>query len=65
MLPRGLTFTEEWAILALAAPGAMRVLNALRDSNAAFFVTAMLRSFNPAQEVYRKRGLGDRFDHER
>jgi pimeloyl-ACP methyl ester carboxylesterase len=63
MLPRGLTLTEEWAILALAAPGALLVLNALRESNPAFFVSEMLRSFNPAQDLYRALGLGDRVDY--
>jgi len=62
VLPRGLTLTEEWAALALAAPGAMLVLNALRDSNSAFYVTEMLRSFQRAQEVYRMLGLADRLD---
>lgn len=63
VLPGGLTLTEEWAVLALAAPGAMLILNALRDSNAAFYVTEMLRSYHRAQEIYRMLGLHDRLDY--
>lgn len=61
-LPGGLTLTEEWAVLAMTAPGALLILNALRDSNAAFQVTEMMRSFQGAQEVYRRLGHADRLD---
>jgi hypothetical protein len=62
VLPWGLTVAEEWAILALAAPCATLILNALRDSNAAFHVAEMLRSFAGAREVYRLLGQEDRLD---
>jgi cephalosporin-C deacetylase-like acetyl esterase len=55
-LPNGLPLTEEWSVLALAAPAAMLILNALRDSNAAFQVSEMIRSYNGAREVYRLLG---------
>lgn len=63
-LPDGLALTEEWAILALAAPAAVLILNALRDSNAAFQVSEMIRSFNGAREVYRLLGREDRFAYQ-
>ncbi len=59
-LPEGMTLTEEWAILALAAPCATLVLNALRDGNAAFSVTEMVRTVEGARQVY---NLLDRAEH--
>ncbi len=63
-LPEGLTLTEEWGILALAAPAAVLVLNALRDTNAAFQVPDMIRTVNGAREVYRLLGIGERLAYQ-
>ena len=63
-LPNGLPLTEEWAILALAAPAAVLLLNALRDSNAAFQVSEMLRSYRGARQIYDLLGIGDRIDYQ-
>lgn len=63
-LPDGLTLTEEWAILALAAPAAVLVLNALRDTNAAFQVPDMIHTVNGAREVYRLLGFGERLAYQ-
>ena len=62
-LPDGMPLTEEWAILALAAPSAVLILNALRDSNAAFHVSQMLRTFRGARQIYDLLGMGDRLDY--
>ncbi|MBO5723632.1 MAG: acetylxylan esterase, partial [Lentisphaeria bacterium] len=50
LLVDGLTFTEESAILALAAPNAMLIMNATGDINGAFAVKEMLRSYQNAKK---------------
>ena len=59
-LPFGLTFMEEWAVLAQTAPNALLILNALQDGNPAFDVHQMVRSFNAAREVYRLLGCEEK-----
>ncbi len=61
LLPKGLPLTEEWGVLALAAPNPMLIINALQDSNPAFYVTEMIRSFNNAREIYRLYNADDHF----
>lgn len=64
VLPGGLTFMEEWGALALAAPNAVLILNAMRDTNPTFYVKEMVRSFNAAREVYRLYGAQDRLAYQ-
>jgi hypothetical protein len=64
LLPNGLTFTEEWGVLGLAAPNPMLILNAMRDSNPTFYVSEMIRSFNSAREVYKLYGAMDKFAYQ-
>ena len=52
LLPDGLCFTEESGILALAAPRALKILNGMQDTNPAFAVSEMLRSYDNARKVY-------------
>lgn len=64
LLPNGLTFTEEWGILGLAAPNPMLILNAMQDSNPTFYVSEMTRSFNSAREIYKLYGEMDKFSYQ-
>ncbi|MBI2438477.1 MAG: acetylxylan esterase [Lentisphaerae bacterium] len=59
VLPNGLTFLEEWAVLGLVAPNPLLILNALQD-NPTFSVQEMIRSFNDACQVYRLHGVEDK-----
>jgi len=60
VFPNGLTFMEEWAVLALVAPNALLLLNSLQDGPT-FKVQEMIRSFNPAREVFRLYGIEEKF----
>jgi len=59
-LPGGLAFTEEAGVVALTAPRALKICNALGDSNITFLPSQMLRSFEQAKAVYRLHGAGER-----
>lgn len=59
VFPYGLTFMEEWAVLALVAPNALLLLNSLQDGPT-FCVQEMIRSFNAAREVYRLYGIEEK-----
>ena len=59
VFPNGLTFMEEWAVLALVAPNALLLLNSLQDGPT-FVVQEMLRSFNGARGIYRLYGLEEK-----
>ena len=52
LLVDGLTFTEESAVLALAAPHAMLIMNAMDDCNKAFYPKEMLRSYHYAKKIF-------------
>jgi pimeloyl-ACP methyl ester carboxylesterase len=54
LLPDGLTLTEESGVLALAAPRALKICNCLKDTNPTFYPAEMLRSYRPAEGVYRR-----------
>lgn len=53
LLPNGLEFTEESGILALIAPRALKICNALGDTNPTFFPSEMLRSYKEARKVFK------------
>jgi hypothetical protein len=55
-LPGGLTFMEESAVLALAAPNAMKICSCLGEIYGAFFPKEMMRSVAEARRVFQ--GLG-------
>lgn len=59
VLTDGLTFTEEAAVLALAAPRAIKMCNHSRDANQAFNPREMLRSYKNAKPVFEMLGAGD------
>jgi len=60
LLPDGITFTEESGILALVAPRALRLGNALYDCNHDFSVAEMLRTYHPVERIYWALGKGDK-----
>lgn len=60
LLPNGLTYTEEGGILALVAPRALKIVNAVEEKNPSFMPQQMLVSFRQAQTVYRTLGAADR-----
>ena len=64
VLPDGLTFTEESAVLALTAPRALKICNALKDANPTFFPSEMLRSFVPARAIYQLHNEDSRFSYQ-
>lgn len=59
----GLTFTEEAGILALVAPRALLISNGLKDSNAAFNPSEMIRSFNNAMPIFELYKVGNKLEH--
>jgi len=65
LLPQGLTFTEEAAVLGLIAPRALKIFSANQDTNPAFFPTEMLKSFDRAQAFFAMEGAEDKLSYER
>lgn len=61
-LPGGLELAEEWMVLALVAPRALLVINAL-DDQPAFSFEAMSATCRQAQEVYVMQRVRGRFDY--
>ncbi len=64
LLPDGLTFTEESGVLALAAPRALKICNCLEDCNPTFYPAEMLRSYCPAEQVFRRLKAEDNFSYQ-
>lgn len=56
-LPSGLTFMEESAVLALAAPNAMKICSCLGEIYGAFFPKEMMRSVAEARKVFQALGV--------
>lgn len=63
MLPDGLTLSEEAGVLALIAPRALRIGNALYDTNPTFAVSEMLKTFRQVQRVYWNIGSPDNISY--
>ena len=59
LLPGGLTYTEEAGVIALIAPRAVKLCNALHDICRAFAPTEMLRTFARAEKIYELMGVRD------
>lgn len=57
LLPDGLEICEESSLLALAAPRALLICNAMHDINPTFHVPEMLRSQAEARKVYAALGV--------
>lgn len=52
LLPHGLTFAEEDAVLALIVPRALSVFTAMNDANPSFVYSQMKRSYMSTQKIY-------------
>lgn len=52
LLPQGLTYTEEDAVLGMIAPRALKIFSAKNDTNKSFFSSEMLKSYNAAVPVF-------------
>ncbi len=59
LLPGGLTYTEEAGVIALIAPRALKICNALHDICRAFAPSEMLRTFARAEKIYELMGAHD------
>ena len=64
LLPDGLSFTEEGAVLGLVAPRALKILNAGNDANKAFHPTEMLKSYGQAEQVFEAYSAKDKLSYQ-
>lgn len=64
LLPHGLSFTEEAAVLGLIAPRALKILNAGNDANKAFHPTEMLKSYEQAEQVFEGYGAKNKLSYQ-
>ncbi|WP_166670809.1 S9 family peptidase [Olivibacter sp. XZL3] len=65
LLPNGLVFTEEAAVLGLIAPRALNIFSANQDTNPSFVPREMLRSFKNAQLIFEVMGAKDQITYRR
>ncbi len=63
-LPNLVPLTEMAGILALIAPRALKICNALKDNNPTFYPAEMLRSFVAARPVYQALGADERLTYQ-
>ena len=63
-LPGAVPLTEMAGILALIAPRALKICNALQDTNPSFYPAEMLRSFVAARPVYQALGADERLTYQ-
>jgi len=63
-LPGVVLLTEMAGILALIAPRALKICNALKDTNPTFHPAEMLRSFAAARPVYQALGADERLAYQ-
>jgi hypothetical protein len=64
LLPFGLTFTEEAAVLGLVAPRALKIFSAGKEANKAFMPAEMLKSYEQASLVYKAAGAKDKLAYQ-
>lgn len=64
LMPGGLEFCEESAILSLMAPRSIKICSALKDANPAFYPSEMTRSFENAQGVFGMYGVKDNIEYQ-
>lgn len=62
VVPDAMSYTEEWALLAMVAPRALMVINATRDANQ-FSVGEAQQSIAKAQHVFRLHGKAANVTH--
>lgn len=64
VLPSGLEFTEEWGILGLVAPRAIKMCNHKKESNPTFFPAEMLKSYEKARHIFDMYGVKSNITYE-
>ena len=64
LLPHGLTFTEEDAVLSLIAPRALKILNGMNDTNPSFSHIQMLKNYSGAKKVYESQNKSENIDYQ-
>ncbi|MET3880774.1 acetylxylan esterase [Chitinophaga sp. OAE865] len=64
LVPDGLTYTEESGILAMVAPRALKICNALNDASRSFYPSEMLRSYKQAALVYEALHASDKLSYQ-
>ncbi|UCJ08290.1 acetylxylan esterase [Chitinophaga pendula] len=64
LLPDGLTFTEEAAVLGLIAPRALKICNAQRDASKSFSPQEMLRTYHQLSPIYAQEKAKDKCSYE-
>lgn len=64
LLPKGLTFTEEAAVLGLVAPRALKILSADKDTNPSFVPSEMLKSYERAKPLFAIMGAENKLTYE-
>lgn len=64
VLPKGLTFTEEWGVLGLVAPRAIKMCNHNQESNPTFFPSEMQKSFVKVKPVFGLNGVPGHIGYE-
>ena len=63
-LPEGLTFMEESAAIALAAPNAVKICSCLGEIYGAFMPAEMLRTFAEARKVFQSLGADGKLSYQ-
>lgn len=64
LLPDGLTFTEEAAVLGLIAPRALKICSAQQDASRSFSPQEMLRTYQQLRPIYAKEQAEDKCSYE-
>lgn len=64
LVPDGLTYMEESGVLAMVAPRALKICNALNDASKSFYPSEMLRSYKAAAPVYDALHASDKLSYQ-
>lgn len=64
VLPSGLSAMEEWEVLGLVAPRAIKMCNHNQELNQAFLPSEMLKSYNKAQRIFEMMGVRDNITYQ-
>ncbi|MDR6566908.1 dienelactone hydrolase family protein [Chitinophaga ginsengisegetis] len=64
LVPDGLTYMEESGVLAMVAPRALKICNALNDASKSFYPSEMLRSYKQAAPIYELLHAGDKLSYQ-
>jgi hypothetical protein len=64
LLPDGLTYAEESAVLGMIAPRALKICNVEKESNPTFFPSEMLRSYQNTVPVYERQSVPNKLAYQ-